>query len=88
MVMSAFGVFSGTVSEGDFEPVLQMPFMQDKVVSGFSKYDKQAKIDWLLQHFLEEDSTAKEELASFCHQDAALQQVLDGFSENTLSNFP
>ena len=62
--------------------------MQDKVVSGFSKYDKQAKIDWLLQHFLGEDSNAKEELASFWHQDADLQQILDGFSENTLSNFP
>jgi hydroxymethylglutaryl-CoA reductase len=61
--------------------------MQDKRISGFSKMDKQAKIEWLTQHFLEEPATAAEELASFWHQDEDLQRVLDGFSENTLSNF-
>lgn len=61
--------------------------MQDKRISGFSKMDKQAKIEWLTQHFLEEPATAAEKLVSFWHQDEDLQRVLDGFSENTLSNF-
>ena len=62
--------------------------MQEKVISGFSKLDKKAKINWLSSHFLDGDPAVEEQLASFWHQDAALQQVLDGFSENTLSNFP
>lgn len=62
--------------------------MQDKVISGFSKMDKQAKIEWLRQHFLDDDPVVQEQLASFWHQDEDLQRILDGFSENTLSNFP
>lgn len=62
--------------------------MQDKQIAGFSKMDKQAKIDWLSTHFLDQSSDAAAQLASFWHQDEALQRVLDGFSENTLSNFP
>lgn len=62
--------------------------MQDKVISGFSKMDKQAKINWLQQHFLDNDPSIQKQLASFLHQDADLQQILDGFSENTLANFP
>ncbi|MGH1433886.1 MAG: hydroxymethylglutaryl-CoA reductase, degradative [Lewinella sp.] len=62
--------------------------MQDKKIAGFSKMDKQAKIDWLSTHFLEEPTVATQELASFWHQDKDLQRILDGFSENTISNFP
>ncbi|WP_020536357.1 hydroxymethylglutaryl-CoA reductase, degradative [Lewinella cohaerens] len=62
--------------------------MQDKKIAGFSKMDKQAKIDWLSTHFLEEPTAATQELASFWHQDEDLQRILDGFSENTISNFP
>lgn len=62
--------------------------MQDKKIAGFSKMDKQAKIDWLSTHFLEEPTAAASELASFWHQDEDLQRILDGFSENTISNFP
>lgn len=50
--------------------------------------DKEAKIDWLCAHFLDGSEAVKNQLAGFWHQDSDLQQVLDGFSENTLSNFP
>ncbi|MEL7221400.1 MAG: hydroxymethylglutaryl-CoA reductase, partial [Bacteroidota bacterium] len=62
--------------------------MPDKRISGFSKRTKEEKIDWLLAQFLNEDQIAKEQLKSFWHTDADMQRVLDGFSENTLSNFP
>jgi len=62
--------------------------MQDKKITGFSKMDKQAKIDWLSTHFLEEPTAGARELTSFWHQDEDLQRILDGFSENTISNFP
>lgn len=62
--------------------------MQDKQISGFSKRTKDEKIDWLLAQFLGNDQSAKQQLKSFWHADADMQRVLDGFSENTLSNFP
>lgn len=57
-------------------------------IKGFSKLDKQAKIDWLVDHFLDGDREVGTELVSFWHQNQHLQDILDGFSENTLSNFP
>lgn len=61
--------------------------MQDKAIAGFSKLSKAEKTDWLVQHFLEGDESVKASLRSFWHADAELQHVIDGFSENTLSNF-
>ncbi len=62
--------------------------MQDRRISGFSRLDKEAKIKWVTEQFLTDATAAQEELRSFSHPDPQLQQVLDGFSENTLSNFP
>lgn len=62
--------------------------MDPKQISGFSKKTKEEKIDWLVARFLDNDPTVKDQLSSFWHTDADLQRVLDGFSENTLSNFP
>lgn len=62
--------------------------MQDKQISGFSKKTKEEKIDWLATCFLGNEQKAKQQLMSFWHTDADLQRILDGFSENTLSNFP
>lgn len=42
----------------------------------------------MVDNFLEKDKAATEELSSFWHQDEDLQKILDGFSENTLSNYP
>ena len=59
-----------------------------KTISGFSKLPKTGKIEWVVNNFLAEDKSAAAELSSFWHQDNDLQKVLDGFSENTLSNYP
>lgn len=61
--------------------------MTSKTVSGFSKKDKIEKINWLLDHYLEQDQKAKETLLTYWHQDAKLQQLHDDFIENTISNY-
>ncbi len=61
----------------------------NKTISGFSKRSKQGKIDWLTQHFLaDNEGDATDVLSAFQATDAAFQQVFDGFSENTIANFP
>lgn len=62
--------------------------MQDKSISGFSKLNKKEKIDWLIDTYLNGDTETHELLAGFWHQDEAMQDILDGFSENTIANFP
>lgn len=56
-------------------------------VEGFSKLSKSDKINWLRQQFLSNDSDAVSLLESFWLNDLEVQKVLDGFSENTISNF-
>ncbi len=52
-------------------------------ISGLSKLSKEEKINYLNRHF-----DCKEILQKFWNQDQNLQQLLDEFSENTVSNFP
>lgn len=59
--------------------------MNQKTIAGFSKLTKQEKIDWLSQHFLHQ--TRSENLEQFRLQNDQLQRIIDGFSENTVSNF-
>ncbi len=54
-------------------------------VEGFSKWDKQKKIDWLVSHYL--DETEREILEKYWHPDRELQELHDGFVENPVSNF-
>ncbi|RME97817.1 MAG: hydroxymethylglutaryl-CoA reductase, partial [Bacteroidetes bacterium] len=61
--------------------------MQNKQISGFSRLSKQQKVDWLLRHFLNDDPQAAADLKKFWLANTELQQVLDSFSENTISNF-
>ena len=56
-------------------------------VNGFSKLSKEAKIDWLLQTYFNNDSHARRILEQYWHNDEALQELHDGFIENTLTNF-
>lgn len=58
-----------------------------KNISGFSKWPKEQKIDWLVRCFFEGDESAAQDLKQFWHDDTRQQQVFDGFSENTISNF-
>lgn len=62
--------------------------MKGKIVKGFSKWSKADKLEWIAEHMLNDPEKGKKEISSFWHNDEEWQKVLDGFSENTLSNFP
>ncbi len=62
--------------------------MGEKTISGFSKLSKRGKIKWIVENFFKDPDAVTKELASYWHGNAAQQKVLDGFSENTISNFP
>lgn len=60
--------------------------MHSKSISGFSKFSKSEKIEWLKANFLDEYDES-DVLTIFQQNDVNLQKVIDGFSENTISNF-
>ena len=60
---------------------------KDKIISGFSKLTKREKIKWLVKNFFKDPENVMRELMSFWHEDESQQQVMDGFSENTISNY-
>ena len=59
-----------------------------KTISGFSKLSKRGKIKWIVDTFFKDPETVMHELISYWHPTEEQQKVLDGFSENTISNFP
>ncbi len=70
----------------------RIPQASQTPISGFSRLSKDEKIDYILNTYLnseaETDLTeAKNLLSSFWHEDEKLQNTLDEFSENTISNF-
>ena len=58
-----------------------------KIISGFSKYSKKQKIDWLTTAFFKGNLQAKETLVRYWNSDEKLQKLHDDFIENTLSNY-
>jgi len=58
-----------------------------KTVTGFSKRNKEEKIDWLVSNFLENDQKTVAILKQYWNSDIKLQQLHDEFIENTISNF-
>ena len=60
--------------------------VQSQVVEGFSKMSKAQKIDWLVSNYFEGEASIKQQIESFWHDEESLQSVLDGFSENVISN--
>ncbi|MDT0556267.1 hydroxymethylglutaryl-CoA reductase, degradative [Patiriisocius hiemis] len=58
-----------------------------KPVSGFSKKNKEEKIDWLLSNYLSHLPEAKNTLKKYWNADSELQKLHDDFIENTLSNY-
>jgi hydroxymethylglutaryl-CoA reductase len=61
----------------------------EKHISGFSKLTKRDKINWLAKNFLYANPVdIFKEFAEFWHDNVEAQKLLDGFSENTLTNFP
>ena len=61
---------------------------KNKTISGFSKLSKRGKIKWLLENFFKDPESVFTVLSGFWHDDDDQQKILDGFSENTISNFP
>lgn len=60
-----------------------------KEISGFSKLSKVDKIKWVAKNFLYANPIeVLNEFGSFWHDNIEAQKLLDGFSENTLTNFP
>ena len=60
----------------------------NQTIKGFSKLTKDEKISWLSEQFIEDQKDALDIIRSYWHGDARQQEILDGFSENTISNFP
>jgi len=61
--------------------------MEDKTIKGFSKMRKRDKVKWIVETFFKDPDAVRRELASYWHKSEEQQKVLDGFSENTISNF-
>ena len=61
--------------------------MDNKKLSGFSKWSQKEKIEWVISEFCSDPETARETLKGFQYS-GERQIILNGFSENTLSNFP
>lgn len=59
-----------------------------KSVKGFSKLSKKEKIKFLSEDALRHSFQSESLLESFWHNDEKIQNLLDDFSENTISNFP
>ena len=58
-----------------------------KSVSGFSKLSKRQKIDWIVETCFADKQDAKQVLEQYWNADELLQQLLDVFIENTITNY-
>ena len=54
------------------------------IIKGFSRLDKEEKIDRITSMFTADAAKSTALLNSYIHHDAAVQKVHDGFAENTL----
>lgn len=61
--------------------------MDNKELSGFSKWSQKEKIEWVISEFCSDPEAARNTLKGFQYT-GERQIILNGFSENTLSNFP
>jgi len=58
-----------------------------KTISGFSKFNKLEKINWLVSVFFNDDENVKDILMQYWNKNEVLQDLHDDFIENTISNF-
>lgn len=59
-----------------------------KIIKGFSRLTKDDKIRWVTETFFANSESTSRSLKQFWLDDPETQKILDGFSENTLTNFP
>jgi hydroxymethylglutaryl-CoA reductase len=60
----------------------------NSTINGFSKLSKEQKIQWVADTFAQNPAEMAAQLSSWQHPDPAQQKVLDGFTENALTNYP
>lgn len=58
-----------------------------KIISGFSKFTKEEKIDWLTKNYFNNQTETVNIIRQYWNADADLQNLHDDFIENTISNF-
>lgn len=58
-----------------------------KLIKGFSKLSKEAKIEWLVKEHLGGDQEAYDLIHRYWHSDSNVQKIHDEFIENTITNF-
>ncbi|AOW20453.1 hydroxymethylglutaryl-CoA reductase, degradative [Urechidicola croceus] len=58
-----------------------------KTVSGFSKFTKEEKINWLVKTYFTNNENAKQTLKKYWNSNQKLQELHDDFIENTISNY-
>jgi len=56
-------------------------------INGFSKLSKKDKIDWLTKTYLNNSDEARKIIEQYWSNDVQLQELHDGFIENTITNF-
>ena len=59
----------------------------NKIIKGFSKLSKQAKIEWINKEYLNDEQEYVNLLKSYWHEDPKVQKIHDEFIENTITNF-
>ncbi len=60
---------------------------KDKTVKGFSKKNKDKKLQWIAEEYHSDPEMMIQTLQSFEHYNTSVQKILDSFSENTIANF-
>ena len=58
-----------------------------KTISGFSKFNKLEKVNWLVSAFFNDDENVKDTFMQYWNKNEVLQDLHDDFIENTISNF-
>lgn len=59
----------------------------DAPVIGFSKLSKTEKVNWLVDTYFNGDNAAHDVITRYWNEDQKLQELHDGFSENTITNY-
>jgi len=59
----------------------------NKIIKGFSKLSKEAKIEWITKEYLNDEKEYVNLLKSYWHEDSKVQKIHDEFIENTITNF-
>lgn len=58
-----------------------------KIISGFSKFSKEEKIDWLTKNYFNNQAETVSVIKQYWNSNDDLQNLHDDFIENTISNF-